>query len=209
MKRLIYSIIYILCTISLIMLCSGCASLKEYWSENYALASDGAIATPPEINDGKLETFGVAKYPDREYDIILPEEREIHRITIYSVNLKSYDILCWDIEKNKWVSVGGLGGTAKRKNVYFDQYKSTIPKFEHRLRFKTNRIKLSVIRTTTDSVVTTRTPGKNEKILNQRTEYMQLGRDRMRVDLYDVFRFTDAGIREIEIYSHAKKPEGK
>ena len=189
------------------MLYSGCASLKESWSENYALASNGAKASQPEINDGNLKTLGATKYPKREYDIILPEEKVINRIVVYSGNLKSYDLLCLDSKTKKWVSVGSLGEKSGRKNTYSDQYKMSVPRFDHRLSFKTDRVKLAVVRTTSDGVVTTRTPAKNAKIINQRTEYLQMGHDRVRVDLYDVFVFSAAAVREIEIYSHADKPK--
>jgi len=202
-------IIHLISIAFFIIFVSGCGSLKEYWSENYALDGMGGKASLPEINDGKIETFGVTHYPDREYEIILPEQREINRIIIYGVNLKSYDILCLNNETKKWVSVASLGGRAGKKNVYYDQYKTLVPKFEHRLKYKTDRIKLVIIRTTSDAVVTTRSPAKNEKILNQRIEYIQLGRERRKIELYDVFRFTDAGVREIEIYSSVPKPETK
>jgi len=201
---------YLFLIICFIVFLSGCSSvLQEYWSENYALSVNGAKASQAEIVDGKLNTFGVTKYPEREYDIILPEEKEINRIVIYSGNLKSYDLLCWDSKTEKWVSVGSLGGKVGRQQAYSDQYKMTVPRFDHRLKFKTNRIKLVVIRTNNDGVVTTRTPAKNEKVINQRTEYIQMGRDRVRVDLYDVFVFSNAIVREIELYSHAQKTKTK
>lgn len=190
------------------MLCSGCSSLKEYWTENYGIASAGAIASQPEINDGKIDTYAVTKYPNREYEITLPEEREINRVIIYSVNLKVYDLLCLDMKTNKWTTVGQFGAKTNRKGVYSDQYK-TIPRYEHRINFKTNKIKLLVIRTVGDGVVTTRTPEKSERIIEQKSDYIQMGRERKRIDLYEVFRFTDAGVREIEVYSHLDKPETK
>jgi len=183
--------------------------LSEFWTENYALASNGTKASLPEINDGKYDTLGVTFPPTREFDLVLPEEKQINRILIYSGNVISYDLFCWDNKDNKWVSVGSVGTNAGSKKVYADKYKFNIPRFDHRINFKTNKIKLIVNKAAKDGVLTTRTPSKNDKIINQRTEYIQMGRDRVRVDLYDVFTYNEATIREIEVYSHAEKPKNK
>ena len=180
---------------------------SESWSANFALESSGAKATSPEINDGKMDTWGVTQMPKREYTLALPEAKEINRVLIYSGNVIAYELFYWDIKENKWVSIGGIGPNAGSKKVYSDKYKMTIPRFDHRINVKTDKIKLTVDRTQKDGVMTTRTPSKNDKIINQRTEYMQMGRDRVRVDLYDVFTFGVATIREIEIYNHVQKPK--
>ncbi len=181
----------------------GCTSkfLSENWSENFALSTFNASAIPPEINDGNLNTLGVTEHPKREYTIILPEVRKINRIVVYSGNVISYEIFCWNADDKKWVSISGMGRSKGRQKVYTDRYKLSIPRFDHRINFETDRIKLIVDRTNNDGVVTTRKPDKNDKILNYRTEYIQMGRDRVRIELYDVFKFSKATIREIEIYS--------
>jgi len=183
--------------------------LTESWSENYALISNGAKASLPEINDGKLDTLGVTFPPKREFEITLPEERQINRILIYSGNVLSYGLYCWDSKTSSWLTVGGLGTRVGQQKVYSDKYKFAVPRFDHRFNFKTNKIKIVVIKAAKDGMTTTRTPGKYDKIVNQRTEYIQIGRDRVRVDLYDVFTYNEATIREIEIYSYAPKAKTK
>ena len=197
-----------------IILFSGCSSMlspmfSESWSVNFALASSGTKATSPEINDGKMDTWGVTQMPKREYILTLPEVKEVNRVTVYSGNVVSYDLFCWDNKEDKWVSVGSVGTNAGNKKAYSDKYKMTIPRFDHRINVKTDKIKLMVNRTQKDGVMTTRTPAKNDKIINQRTEYIQMGRDRVRVDLYDVFTFGVATVREIEVYSHAQKQKSE
>ncbi len=193
----------------LAILISGCTNkfLSENWSQNFALTTLNASATPPEINDGDLNTFGITEYPKREYNIILPEVKKINRILVYSGNVISYEIFCWNINTKKWVSVSGMGRSTGKQKVYIDRYKLSIPRFDHRINFETDRIKLVVDRTSNDGVVTTRKPDKNDKILNYRTEYIQIGRDRVKIELYDVFKFSKATIREIEVYSQLQNLE--
>lgn len=184
----------------------GCANkfLSENWSENFALTKNNASAIPSEINDGDLNTLGVTEYPKREYIITLPSARRINRIVVYSGNVISYDIFCWDIDKKKWISVSGMGRSKGKQKVYTDRYKLSIPRFDHRINFETDKIRLVVDRTNDDGVITTRKPDKNDKIINYRTDYIQMGRDRVRIELYDVFRFSKATIREIEFYSYVQ-----
>jgi hypothetical protein len=193
------------------LLTVGCGSkfsslLSESWSENHALAAYGAEASHPRINDGDMKTWGVAQPPDREYTITFPEERKINRIVIYSRNVTAYHLLCWDRKADKWKRVAVLGSAKGRQRVYSDRYRLDIPRFDHRINFKTDKIRLQVTRAESDGIVTTRTPGKNDRILNHKIEYVGTGRNRIRVDLYDVYMQGPAAIREIEAYSHVERP---
>ena len=195
-----------------VLLTVGCGSrfsslFSESWSENHALAVYDAEASHLEINDGDVMTWGATRPPNREYTITLPEERQIHRIVIYSGNVLAYQLLCWDKKADKWKVVGAVGTTKGRQKVYADRHRLDIPRFDHRINFKTDKIKLQVKRAESDGIVTTRTPSKNDAILNHRVEYIGTGRRRMRVDLYDIFVYGLARIREIEVYSHLEKPE--
>ena len=197
------------CFFALLLLITGCGSkfspyLSESWSENYALASNNGKALPPEINDGKLDSFGVTEYPERSYMIVLPQRRKVNRVLVYSGNVISYELFFWNSVNNKWESIGGVGRQKGRQKVYSDTYKLTTPRFDHRVNVETDKIKLVVDRASKDGIVTTRTPKKNDKIINQRIEYMNIGNERVRVELYDVFMFSKATIREIEIYSQQK-----
>lgn len=195
-----------------VLLTAGCGSkfsalFSESWSENYALAIYDVEASHPRINDGDVKTWGVTRYPDREYTITLPEERKINRIVIYSGNVVSYQLSCWDRKADKWKVVGAVGVAKGRQKVYSDRYQLDIPRFDHRINFRTDKIKLEVKRAESDGIVTTRTPGKNDRILNHKVEYIGTGRRRMRIDLYDIFVYGLASIREIEVYSHLEKPK--
>lgn len=190
----------------IIIIILGCTNkfLSENWSENFALTKYNASAMPSEINDGDFNTLGVTEYPKREYTIVLPEVRKINRIVVYSGNVISYDIFCWNADTKKWVSVSGMGRSKGKEKVYTDRYKLSIPRFDHRINFETDKIKLVVDRTNDDGIVTTRKPDKNDRIINYRTEYIRIGRDRVKVELYDVFKFSKATIREIQIYSYVQ-----
>jgi hypothetical protein len=80
-----------------------------------------------------------------------------------------------------------------------------IPRFAHRVNIETDKIRLKVTRAESDGLVTTRTPGKNARIVNHRIDYIGTGRRRIRIDLYDVYVTGPAAVREIELYSHAEK----
>jgi hypothetical protein len=211
LKRFIFrNLCLAICALCLIIFTSGCATmLAESWSINYALASNGAKGSLPEINDGKYDTLGVMFPPKREFEIILSEERQINRVVVYCGNVLSYELYCLDIKNSKWIPVSSAGERTRNQKVYSDKYNFSTHRFDHRINFKTNKIKLIVDKAAKDGVITTRTPRKNDKILNQRTEYIQVGRDRVRIDLYDVYAYNEATIREIEVYSYVEKPKPK
>ncbi len=200
--------------LSVVLLISGCGQkfssfLTEKWSENYALSSHGTKASSPRTNDGDIATWGVVDPPKRVYNIILPEERQINRIVVYSRNVVAYKLFYWDKGTGKWKGVGGVGSVSGRQRVYSDRYKMDIPRFDHRVNVKTDKISLQVTRTESDGVITTRTPGKDDAILNHKIDYLGTGRSRRRIDLYEIYRKGPAAIREIEVYSHPEKPETK
>ena len=196
--------------ILLIVLTTGCSSkftslLSESWSENYALATYGAEASHPEINDGKIDTWGITQPPDRIYTIMLPEEKDVRKIVIYSGNIISYKLFCWNEKAGTWKFAGDVKNAKIKKLVNYDRLRSEILLFDHRMKFKTNKIKLEVNRAKSDTIVTTRTPGKNDKVLKRREEYVGVGRRRIHLTLYDVFVEGPATVREIKIYGHEKK----
>ena len=197
-------------SIILVILMAGCGSrfssvFSESLSENYALAAYGAEASNPRTNDGDVKTWGVVEPPDRTFTITLPEKRQIDRVVIYSRNVIAYEIYGWDSEADKWELVGAVGSVKGRQRVYSDRHKMDIPRFDHRVKAETDKIRIRVTRAESDGLVTTRTPGKNAKIMNHRIDYIGTGRRRIRIDLYDVYVTGPAAIREIELYSHAEK----
>ena len=208
-RRELGLIIFLLSTALLVGGCSSklSALLSESWSENYALAVDDAKASHPELNDGDVKTWGITRPPDRTYTITLPERKIIHRIVIYSGNVVTYKLSCWDADADRWELVGAIGSTDRRQRVYSDKYLLNIPRFDHRMNFETDRIRLSVDRAKSDGIVMTRTPGKDDRILNHRIEYSGTGRHRKRIDIYSVYTLGQAAIREIEVYGRAAEPE--
>lgn len=203
---------FIVFLLSVALLGSGCGSkisslLSESWSENYALAVHDAKVSHPELNDGDMKTWGITRPPDRTYTITLPERKVIRRIVIYSGNVVTYKLSCWDAEAGKWELVGTIGSTDRRQRVYSDKYLLNIPRFDHRMDFETDRIKLSVDRAKSDGIVMTRTPAKDDRILNHRIEYSGTGRHRKRIDIYSVYTLGQAAIREIEVYGPAAEPQ--
>jgi hypothetical protein len=195
-----------------VLLAVGCSSkfsslLSESWSENYALAACGADASHPEINDGDMKTWGITRPPDRMYNITFPEEKEVSRIVIYSGNVVGYQLLSWDKEAGKWRFVGDESNARVRKIVSYERLRSETLQFDHRVKLRTDKIKLQVQRAKSDGIVTTRTPSKNDRIINQRTETIGEGRSTIRLTLYDIFVQGPASIREIEVYGHAEKPK--
>ncbi len=200
----------IITSLTLIILTAGCGSrfssvFSESLSENYALAAYGAEASNPRINDGDVKTWGVVEPPDRTFIITLPEKRKIDRVVIYSRNVIAYELYGWNSEAGKWELVGGVGSVKGRQRVYSDRHKMDIPRFDHRVKTETDKIRIRVTRAESDGLVTTRTPGKNDRIMNHRIDYIGTGRRRIRIDLYDVYVTGPAAVREIELYSHVEK----
>ena len=198
--------------LSIALLGGGCSSklsslLSESWSENYALAIHDAKVSHTELNDGDMKTWGITSPPDRTYTITLPERKEINRIVIYSGNVVAYELSCWNTKADRWELVGAIGSIKRRQRVHSDKYQFNIPRFDHRIDFETDRIKLSVVRAKSDGIIMTRTPGKDDKILNHRIEYAGTGRRRRRIDIYSVYALGKAAIREIEIHGRAAEPE--
>lgn len=204
-----FAIVSFLFFIALLMM--GCGSkfsslLSESWGENHALAVYDVESSHPEINDGDMTTWGITKPPDRVYTISFPEEKKINRILVYSGNVIIYQLFCWDRKVDKWKLIGNSKSARRRKLVNYERLKFEMLQFDHRVNFKTDKIKLQVQRATSDKVVTTRSPDKDDRILDRRVEYLGTGRSRTQITLYDVFEWGPAAIREIEVYSHMEKP---
>ncbi len=200
--------------ILIVPLMAGCGSrfsslLTESLSENHALAAYGAEVSHPEINDGDIKTWGVTRPPKRIYTVAFPEEKQIDRIVVYSGNVVAYQLSCWNSETSEWKVIGGIDSIRGSQRVNTGQSQLQAPKFIHRVKCRTNKIRLRVLKAKSDGVVTTRTPPKDAKILNQRVDYLGTGRRRVRIDLYDIYKQGNAMIREIEAYSYVERPETK
>ena len=208
-----YSII--LFFLPLVFIIVGCGSrfsslLSESLSENYVLAEHGAVVSHPEINDGDMRTWGTTVPGKRDYTITFPEERQIDRIVIYSGNVLSYQLVCWDSEAKAWKVIGGIDSVKGGRRAYSKYNQLDIPQNVHRVDCKTNKITLRVLKARSDGSTLTRTPKKDDKILNHRVDYMDSERGRrVRIDVYEIYKQGNATIREIEAYSHVEKTEEK
>lgn len=205
-----YIIIFTILFVASMM--AGCSSgfssfLSESLSENYALAEYGVDASHPRINDGNLKTWGLTDPPKRVYSINFPEVKKIDRIVVYTGNVVSYKLFCWNVDAKRWDMVGKVESLRGAQKVYSGQRQLQVPRFIHRIKYTTDKIKLEVTKASSDRVTTTRTPEKDAKILNHRVDYISISGRRVRIDLYDIFKQGSATIREIEAYSYVERPK--
>ena len=205
-----YAIIFLISFTAFLI--AGCSSnlsslLSESLSENYALASYGVDASLPELNDGDIKTWGITNPPKRIYALTFPEVKKIDRIVVYTGNVVGYKLFCWNVDAKRWDMEDKVESLKGAQKVYSGQRQFQVPRFVHRIKYTTDKIKLQVTKASSDGVITTRTPGKDAKILNHRVDYFGTGRRRARIDLYDVFKQGSATIREIEAYSYVERPK--
>jgi len=192
--------------IAILVSCSSKFSsvLTESWSENHALTAKASL---PEINDGDMSTIGSTKTPNRVYTMEFPEDKMVNRVVIYNKNVLAYQLLYWDKKDGDWKVGYVMDVTSGKKQVRSDLNSLEIPQFDNRVKFTTNKIMIRVTRATSDGFAITRNPGKNDRIFNHKIEYIGQGRNRVRVDIYQIYVYGIASIREIEVYSYVDKPK--
>lgn len=170
----------LLCFSILFIGCGAIFSVQE-WSENYSLL-DGTRSTSPQMIDGKLETIGEAIFSSEdtrrlvrggsEVVVTLPEKKKIHRIVLHADNLKHIII---------YADKGGgiLDGSDWQYVKEMQSVKEKMLDLRVMIPFKTDRIKVRVLKTTQDAqeareknrriggitfVATTGAPGKIREI---------------------------------------------
>ncbi|MBD3181676.1 hypothetical protein GF312_05240 [Candidatus Poribacteria bacterium] len=207
MTKISMRVIIYLLIIMTVQACSPkfSALLTESLSENFALAANGAKSSHSRVVDGDYETWGVANPPDREFELKFPEMKKINRVIIYSRNITAYQVFGWDHKDKDWRRIGALGSATGRQKVYADRHKLNIPRFDHRINFTTDRIRIVVTRAESDGVYITRDPKESDKLLDRKIEYIGQGRNRVPINIYQVYRTGPAAIREIEVYSHLEE----
>ena len=190
----------LLIPIFVIILLSSCVISQE-WSENYALM-DGSRSNDPLIIDGLLQTEGqsqiIRKSGNLEVDLYIPsesivllsEKKTIHKVVIYSSNLKEFELMARD-------STGGWS--------IIDEYKGKHkPIFELRINpsYTTDAIKL-IVRATTDDGAQKR---KNLKV-ERENEVTPSGKVRRGQYVYKVHGplKAPAKIAEIQLFGFADK----
>ncbi|MFQ6041490.1 MAG: hypothetical protein ACE5PV_11590 [Candidatus Poribacteria bacterium] len=183
---------------SAILLTSSCMwvpILETNWSENYALDANGGKSETPAINDGKIDTiaFSSARRP-RHLIVQLSEPKKVRKIVVHNYNLFYFDLQYWDSDKMEWKTVQTVRQRRDAKGV---DSKMIQPRFEFgRLNFMTDKIRINVIRTVDDDVVSKERPTQDDIIVNRIRKYI-MGRF---VEYYRVLVEKPAGVREIEVY---------
>jgi hypothetical protein len=169
--------------------------LTTNWSENYALDANGGKSEVPAINDGKLDTvaFSSAERP-RHLIVQLAEPKKIRRIVIYNYNLLYFELQYWDSSKMEWKTFQTV---LQRRDVKGVDSKTIQPKYEFgRFSFMTDKIRINVIRTVDDDIVSKDNPAQGDIVVDRIRKFI-MGRF---VEYYRVLVEKPAGVREIEVY---------
>ena len=184
--------------LGLICFCWGC-SLKQEWSENYALLP-GVTASDPAFIDDNPETIGQSQRKKgsgslgtdidipSEAIVHLPEKKSIYRIVIHSTNLEEFEVHAFN-SRGEWDKI-------------YDQRSNKNPIIEIRFNkvVMTAGIKVVVRRTTEDAA-------RRRENVQIRRENMPTPEGGMRRGRYRIFitgpTTALADIAEIELYGYA------
>jgi hypothetical protein len=169
--------------------------LTTNWSENYALDANGGKSETPVVNDGKLDTvaFSSAERP-RHFIIQFAEPKTIRRIVIHNYNLFYFELQYWDNSKMEWKTFQTV---LQRRDVKGVDSKTIQPEYEFgRFSFMTDKIRINVIRTVDDDIVSKDNPAQGDIVVDRIRKFI-MGRF---VEYYRVLVEKPAGVREIEVY---------
>jgi len=198
MPKLMLSTILISIFGGAILLTSSCMwapLLTTNWSENYALDGNGGKSETPAINDGKPSTiaYSSAERP-RHLIVQLSEPKKVRKVVIYNYNLFYFDLQYWDSNKMEWKTSQTV---RQRRDARGVDSKMIQPKYDFGLlNFTTDKIRINVIRTVDDDVVSKERPAQDDIIVNRIRKFI-LGRF---VEYYRVLVEKPAGVREVEVY---------
>jgi len=173
--------------------CVWAPVLSNQWGENFALAAYGTEANHPSLNDGNLETVSVV-YPiegERIFTLKFVAVKPIQKIVIHNENLFRFNVDYLDTETGEWKTVYEV---RQRRDIGKErvQLKYVID----RLNFQTNMIRIKVLRTVDDRVVSKGTVRPNDKVVNyQKGTFLGHYEEHFRV-----INPAMAGVREIEVY---------
>ncbi len=174
--------------------CLWSSQLSTQWSENFALATYGAEATPPEFNDGKLETIAVvAAKNERIFMLKFPAVKRVRKIIIHNDNLFRFDVDYWDTDNLEWKTVYSV---RQRRDIENQRAQSEY--VLERLNFQTNMIRINVSRTVDDDVVNKPIAEPGDKVVNRKLTVGGLYYPH-----YRVIKPGMAKLREIEVYNLA------
>ncbi|MCH8294776.1 hypothetical protein IH992_27130 [Candidatus Poribacteria bacterium] len=183
---------------------SGCliaenlSGLSNQWSENFALSPYGTVANHPSLNDGNLETVGVIHPVDGERVLTLKFERikQVHKIVIHNDNLFRFNVDYLDAKTQEWKTIHEV---RQRRNI--GKERTNTKYVIDRLNFKTDTIRINVLRTVDDRVVSRATIGEHDRVVN-RVRGRLGGRY---VEEFHILSPSMASVREIEVYHLVKK----
>ena len=184
--------------LGLICFCWGC-TLKQEWSENYALLP-GVTASDPAFIDADPQTIGQSQRKKRsgsagtdldipsEAVVHLPEKKSIYRIVIHSSNLEEFELHAYN-SRGDWDKI-------------YDQRSNKNPIIDIRFNrvVTTTGIKI-VVRRTTDDAARKR---ENVQIRRENAQTPDGGIRRGRLRIFITGPTTAlAQIAEIELYGYA------
>ena len=190
--------IYRYVVLGLICFCWGC-SLKQEWSENYALLP-GVTASDPAFIDNDPQTIGQSQRKKgsgsagtdldipSEAVVYLPERKSIYRIVIHSSNLEEFELHAYN-SRGDWDKI-------------YDQRSNKNPIINIRFNrvVMTTGIKIVVRRTTEDAA-------RKRENVQIRRENVQTPDGGIRRGRYRIFitgpTTALAQIAEIELYGYA------
>ena len=134
---------------------SGCvwsSVLSTKWSENIALTSFGTQATHPALNDGKRDTIATARLMNKErvFEIEFDSIRPVRRIIIHNHNLFRFDV---DYRDTKTTELTWKNAHSVRQRRGVGDERAQLKFVIDRLNFKTDTIRIKVIRTVDDRVI--------------------------------------------------------
>jgi hypothetical protein len=190
--------VWIFLLLGLICFCYGC-TLRQNWSENYALLPD-VTASDPAFIDNNSETIGQSQRKKSsgsagtdinipsEATVYLPEKKSIYRIVIHSTNLEEFEVHAFN-SRGEWDKI-------------YDRRSNKDPIIDIRLKkvVTTTGIKVVVRRTTEDAA-------RRRENVQMRRENVQTSDGNIRRGRYRYFitgpTTALADIAEIELYGYA------
>jgi hypothetical protein len=172
--------------------------IGQKWSENYALM-DGARSNDPQIIDGNLNTYGVSQilrtsgsflldvHLPTEAIVLLPEQKTLFRVEIYSSNLQEFQLMARN-SKGGWDQIHEQ--KSSRESVLDIRLNPSVT---------TNAIKL-VVRKTSDDAAQKRKNLKLERE-NQVTPDGKVRRGQQVYKIYGPIK-APAKIAEIKLFGY-------
>ena len=176
---------------------SGCliaenlSGLSNQWSENFALSPYGTVANHLSLNAETAHLLSSKR--NRQVDGIVAK---VHKIVIHNDNLFRFNVDYLDAKTQEWKTIHEV---RQRRNI--GKERTNTKYVIDRLNFKTDTIRINVLRTVDDRVVSRATIGEHDRVVN-RVRGRLGGRY---VEEFHILSPSMASVREIEVYHLVKK----